>query len=296
MYPTRSPFLQQEKRWYSAVMDMEQLSKSQIILLTLLVSFVTSIATGIVTVSLMEQAPPAIAQTVNRVIERTVEKVVPGQTAAAASTVITREKTVVLKESDLVADAVKRVSPSIVRLYSSDVESPTFLGLGLVLDAGGRVVTDTAALGDYADARVAMPDGSRVRAFVKSRDVLNGLAFLQAATTTESGGQQKAIPWVGAALSSERPVLGSSVIVLSGKTIFRIGSGIVTAIIPQNDNEDVVDTNVPQDSLMRGSPLINSDGSVLGVSTEVSRASSPTGFLAATVLLPAPAASTKEKK
>ena len=34
-------------------MNMEELSKSQIVLLTLLVSFVTSIATGIVTVSLM---------------------------------------------------------------------------------------------------------------------------------------------------------------------------------------------------------------------------------------------------
>ena len=72
-------------------MDMEHLSKSQIVLLTLLVSFVTSIATGIVTVSLMDQAPPAIAQTVNRIIERTVEKVVSsGQSAAA--TVVTQEK------------------------------------------------------------------------------------------------------------------------------------------------------------------------------------------------------------
>ena len=36
---------------------MENLTKPQIILLTLLVSFVTSIATGIVTVALMNQAP-----------------------------------------------------------------------------------------------------------------------------------------------------------------------------------------------------------------------------------------------
>jgi len=53
-------------------MEMEKLNKSQIVLLTLLVSFVTLIATGVVTVSLMDQAPPAIAQTVNRIVERTV--------------------------------------------------------------------------------------------------------------------------------------------------------------------------------------------------------------------------------
>ena len=86
-------------------MEIEELSKSQIILLTLLVSFITSIEPGIVTVSLMDQAPPIIAQTVNRVIERTVETVVPkGQTA---STVVTQEKTVIVKETDLISQAVK---------------------------------------------------------------------------------------------------------------------------------------------------------------------------------------------
>jgi hypothetical protein len=44
-------------------MDIEELSKSQLIMLALLLSFVTSMATGIVTFSLMDQAPPAIAQT-----------------------------------------------------------------------------------------------------------------------------------------------------------------------------------------------------------------------------------------
>ena len=59
-------------RYYKRTMEMEKLNKSQIVLLTLLVSFVTLIATGVVTVSLMDQAPPAIAQTVNRIVERTV--------------------------------------------------------------------------------------------------------------------------------------------------------------------------------------------------------------------------------
>src|SRR3954470_13443353 len=100
-------------------MDMEHLNKSQIVLLTLLVSFVTSIATGIVTVSLMDQAPTTVAQTVNRVIEHTVEKVVQSaQTAAVAAPPQVQEKTVVIKESDLISAAVEHVGPSVVRLYS----------------------------------------------------------------------------------------------------------------------------------------------------------------------------------
>ena len=48
---------------------MEHLTKQQIILLALLVSFVTSIATGIVTVSLINQAPAGTTNTVERIIE-----------------------------------------------------------------------------------------------------------------------------------------------------------------------------------------------------------------------------------
>src|ERR1700690_30511 len=123
-------------------MDIEQLSKSQIILLTLLTSFVTSIATGIVSVSLMDQAPPVVAQTVNRVVEHTVEKVIPsGQTAAST---VTTEKTVVINQSDAISQAVQKATPSVVRLYASS--DPTqFIALGTVLNSTGMIVTDSDA-------------------------------------------------------------------------------------------------------------------------------------------------------
>src|ERR1700679_489829 len=114
-------------------MDIEKLTKSQIVLLTLLVSFVTSIATGIVTVSLMQQAPPAVAETVNRIIENTIETVATSTKAQTASVVSTQQKTVIVNEADLIAQSVKQVSPSVVRIYSSD--QTQFLGLGVIIDA-----------------------------------------------------------------------------------------------------------------------------------------------------------------
>jgi len=263
-------------------MGMEELSKSQIVLLTLLVSFVTSIATGIVTVSLMDQAPPAIAQTVNRIIERTVERVVPtseGQTA----TVVTTEKTVVVKESDLIVQAVEKMTPSMVRVYTSAAESPTFLGLGIVLDSTGTVITDSSALGELADVVLNLSDGSSVRAFVVSRDQGSGIATLETATTTRSG---KPAHWTPASLAVGTPVLGQTVVVLSGKSIPRIADGLVVALIPREAGQgSIVDTNVSKDFVMGGSPLVSVEGALVGVSTSVSRASSQGGFLPSSALV-----------
>lgn len=267
-------------------MDIEQLSKSQTVLLTLLVSFVTSIATGIVTVSLMDQAPPAIAQTVNRVIERTVETVVQSdQKGQTASTIVTQEKTVVVKEADLVAQAVQRINPSLVRIYTSESEDARFLGLGIVLDNRGTVLIDSSAL-EGGDAMVVLSDGTRARAFVTKRDSENSLAYLKAATSTEP-----APAWIPATIASDRIVLGDSVVSLSGKSVTRIATGVVTEM-PQSA---VIDTNIPADSILSGSPLINTDGNVVGISTAVSRASSPSGFLTSTILL-APASPAEPAK
>jgi hypothetical protein len=98
-------------------MDLEHLTKGQIILLTLLVSFMTSIATGIITVSLMAQMPAPITQTINRVVERTLERVVEKKTDAQG-VVTTKEKTVVVKETDLISGAVQAALPSLAAVYS----------------------------------------------------------------------------------------------------------------------------------------------------------------------------------
>lgn len=266
-------------------MDIEQLSKSQTVLLTLLVSFITSIATGIVTVSLMDQAPPAIAQTVNRVIERTVEAAAP--VAQTASTVVTQQKTVVVQESDLVAQAVASVSPAVVRLYTSDGgagTAPTFLGLGVVLDASGTVATDAGALGESADANIILPDGTSVRAFVTSRDTLAEIAYLTPATSTE----QKPVSWHAAPIGTKTPVLGQSVVALSGETVARIGDGLISAITPgvSGATSGLIDTDIPDSAVMPGSPLIDTNGNVIGISTGASRASSPSGFVPAAALTP----------
>ncbi len=118
-------------------MDIEQLSKSQLLLLTLLVSFVTSTATGVLTVSLLEETPQTVTQTVNRVVERTIEKVEQGEAGAA---VVTRETTVVVKEEDVLGDSVEAHSARVVALHVGTTTTAS-IATGLYLPNQGFIAS-----------------------------------------------------------------------------------------------------------------------------------------------------------
>jgi S1-C subfamily serine protease len=267
-------------------MDIEQLSKSQIVLLTLLVSFVTSMATGIVAVSLMEQASPTVAQTVNRVIERTVEKVVPSESQpASAATVVTKEKTVVVKETDLVAQAVAKASPSLVRVYADPTPGASFLGLGVIVNASGLVAFDAGAL-NHADAVVVFPDGSRAQVSVANRNEIAGVVFLMPASSTLMGAPlPKLAP---AELAVGTPTLGETTVVLAGQASTRIASSLVTSVSPKSATVplDLIETDASAGSIVAGSPLIDLNGAVVGFSTYVARNVNATAFVPAIALVP----------
>ena len=74
-------------------MDIKDLNKPQLIMLALLLSFVTSIATGITTVTLMQQAPSSVVVPINRVVRQTVEKIVPVPGKKIVQTIIDRKST-----------------------------------------------------------------------------------------------------------------------------------------------------------------------------------------------------------
>lgn len=92
-------------------MNLKDINNTQLVLLTLFVSFVTSVATGITTVTLLEEAPPVITQTINRIVERTVEVVSPPKTQPAAGT-----QTIVVKEEEFITNAAQKNAPNVVEI------------------------------------------------------------------------------------------------------------------------------------------------------------------------------------
>ena len=248
-------------------MDIEHLTKHQIVLLAFLVGFVTSIATGIVTVSLMDQAPPSITRTINQIVERTVEKVVPAAVpasqGAAAATVI-KETTVVVKNDDLVAQSISSVQKGIVRIISLNDRS-VLVARGVVVDANGIVLSDRGSLEPLGtiNFEAILPGGEHVPAVMRIPVGTSTIAVLDLQMASSSG-KVAVVPIAQA----DKLQLGGSVIRIGGSGSDTVGTGVI-AKLPDSHSGLVQATVV---STTPGSIIINSFGELIGITTSDSSA------------------------
>lgn len=248
-------------------MDIEHLTKHQIVLLTLLVSFVTSIATGIVTVSLMDQAPPSVTRTINQIVEHTVERVVPATSpaspaATAAAATVTKETTVVVKDDDLAAQSIGKVQQSLVRIVS--LNTPDQLAArGLVVSEGGVVYSDRATLENLGTLRfqAILPSGERVPAQMRAPLGTTSVAVLDLDLASSS---RKLVAATVADASKLK--LGQSVIRIGGSGADTVGTGVIAKL--SDAHTGIIQASVV--SATPGSVLMTLFGEVIGITTGTS--------------------------
>lgn len=238
-------------------MDLEHLTKHQIVLLTLLVSFMTSIATGIVTVSLMDQASPGVTKTINQIVEHTVQTVVPSTQGAATATATT-VKTVVVKDDDLAAQSIGSVQKSVIRLVGKGDDQ--LIARGVIVTSKGLAITDKGALDSsaFSSFEAILSDGTRVPVSIpKGQLASSSIELLQVQVGTSTGYAASSIA------DSSKLQLGQSVIRIGGTGTDIVGEGIIAALPVKNSTEieASVSTATP------GSIIMTLFGEVVGIAT-----------------------------
>jgi len=229
-------------------MNLEDLNKTQLLLLTVLVNFVTSIAVGVLTVSLLDQAPPTITQTVNRIVDHTVETIA---STTPLGLLPQKETTVVIHDEDLLTAALAADLSRTVSIYAGKSTTTQALAVGTYLPKSKAVVTATNTVLPR-EVIIVFSDGSYAPASVsRTGATLTIYGFADAAH----------LPKVAV------PLLIAKSDLRQGQTVLGIGEngGAGTGIISRV-SEDGIHTNLS--GIPVGAAGVNSSGNIIGIAID----------------------------
>lgn len=259
---------------------MQDLNKNQIVLLVLLISFVTSIATGIITVSLLQEAPLEVTRNINSIVEKTIQTVTPSSILTPGQKEVT---TVVVKEEDMVIDSINKNVKSIVRINEKNGIDSTinFYSIGLIVNKDGLIVADRKTISSNNAYYSTMSDGVTFQLTPIGVDKqTNFLLFkTEIPKITENDGNTALVvgksnyTFVPAVFSDTEPKLGQTLIGLGGDTNNSVSVGRVTSLDMRDSTVGTtttkylagINTDLSTKDLSDGSPMFNLSGDVVGV-------------------------------
>ena len=246
---------------------MEDLNKSQIILLTLLISFVTSIATGIMTTSLLQEAPLEVTRNINRIVEKTIETVTtPGIVTPGQKEVTT----VIVKEEDMIVSSIDKNIKSIVRISEKDtiLNTTSFYGFGLVVNKDGFIAADRKTIvgGNVYVAKTS--DGTELTLTPYGADKQTNFILFKAVQP-----EKNPYTFVPAIFGDNEPKLGQTLTSLGGETNNSVSVGRVVSLEMKESGTGTstvkylvsINTDISSAGLVPGSPTFNLSGDVVGI-------------------------------
>lgn len=240
---------------------MEDLTKHQLILLVLLVTFVTSIGTGIITFTLLQEAPVEVTQNINRVVERTIERVVPME--GEPEKVVT---TVVVNEEDRVLEAIAKNEKSVVRLKTIGSDGTSvFAGIGLVVGPNGEIVTDIRNYSKALSYSIFFHDDKTFSSGRTYIDNARGLVFMKVSLPKNSTLKYTFYPANFG--DSDLLKIGQTLVTISGRESNAVSIGRIRQLEMSKDKKTVegIISDIQIDRSSPGSPAMNLSGEIVGV-------------------------------
>lgn len=252
---------------------MEDLTKHQLILLVLLITFVTSIATGIITFTLLSEAPVEVTQNINRVVERTIERVVPTETSEGKTVT-----TVVVNEDDRILEAIAKNEKSIVRLKTLGADgSEVFAGLGLVVSDTGVVAADIRSVDIASSFSLVFSDSKIYSSGKIVTDTENKLIFIKVNLP-----QNEKYTFYPATLgNSDSLKIGQSLVAISGRESNAASIGRIYQLAFSDDKKSVANilSDIKISKTHLGSPAINLTGEIVGLEAPFSESDADYSYI-----------------
>lgn len=239
---------------------MEDLSKHQLILIVLLITFVTSIATGIMTFTLLQEAPVEVTQTITRVVEKTIEQVAPVTEGKPEKTVTT----VVVSEEDRIIDAISKNEKSIVRLKTVGADgSEIFAGLGFVVSNDGVVVADARSHTSNS-YNIVFSDNKIFPSGKTYLDNERGIVFIKVSIPANAGKYNFYPANMG---NSDNLKIGQTLVAISGRDSNAASIGRIFQLTFNEDKKTIknIFSDIKVSKIHLGSPVLNLSGEIVGI-------------------------------
>jgi S1-C subfamily serine protease len=238
---------------------MEDLTKHQLILLVLLITFITSIGTSIISFSLLQQAPIEVTQTIDRVVEKTIERVVtePGKSEKVVTTVV-------VSEEDRVVEAIAKNEKSIVRLKTPRADGSEFVsGIGVVVSEDGTIMTDSRSYNPSFAYSLVFFDEKEFKigkVLIKEKD---NLVFIKPAIDQSLPKYTFYPVKLG---DSDQLKIGQTLVAISGRDSNSVSIGRIQQLVFDKNKKLVsIISDISFNRALYGSPILNLSGEIVGI-------------------------------
>ncbi|KND50800.1 MAG: hypothetical protein AB202_00125 [Parcubacteria bacterium C7867-007] len=232
-------------------MDIEDLTKTQLLMLTILVNFILSIATGVLVISMLDQSPAPITQTVQQIVDHTIETI---SAPISSPIVINKPAPATPTQEQQLTAAVAADGARTVLIHKNSTSTPA-IAFGLYLPKS-RAVATSAGVPLPKEVLIAFADGSAAEASLSKQGTgITIYGFADDATLPEA---PAANPVAAADLKQ-----GQTVVALTKDR------AAITGIISKVDASGITTTLT---SVPAGAGVVDLSGNVIGIG-------SPSGIL-----------------
>ncbi len=145
-------------------MNIEDLTKTQLLLLTILVNFILSIATSVLVISMLDQSPAPITQTVQQIVDHTIETI---STPIASPIAPSKPGPASQTPEQQLTSAIAADGARTVLIYKDSTSTPA-VAFGVYLPKS-RAVATAAAATLPKEALIMFADGTSADASVSKK-------------------------------------------------------------------------------------------------------------------------------